>query len=116
MRGTKIGLNSMSLLPTPNLSIVNLRDLEHVQLANALDAVLTAANLQELNGQKYMDSSKLIDPEQLRVLAPLIAEWARLYDTTRKRSQRVVEDDSVSFDETDSFEHIPYEHRHDETL
>jgi len=62
-------------------------------------------------------SSELIDPEQLCVLAPLIAEWARLYDAaTRKTSQKLVSDDRASLDETDLFERIPYEHRHDETL
>jgi len=74
----------------------------------ALEAVMDAANLQELDGTLWMHSSLLTDPASLCNLAKLISAWAYAYDAD-------IPCDSQGALETD-YSSIRYHHSHDETL
>lgn len=88
-----------------------------MQQSEALQAVMDAANLQNLDGALWMHSSLLSDPSSLCKLGTLISAWACVYHADIRadavRSAHVVVAHSLL--ETD-YSSVRYQHWHDETL
>jgi len=88
-----------------------------LKLENAFNNVISAADLQDFNGQPWMQGSRLTDPEKLIVFAPLVSEWARLYTEVAWNYNNAVPNlQHESASGSPCFEALRYQHFHDETL
>ena len=88
-----------------------------IKQREALEAVMTAANLQEFDGTLWMPCTQLTDPASLCKLGSLISAWAFVYHADTRIDTVCATHNGVAHGalETD-YSPIPYHHSHDETL